>query len=584
VDVRQSLSDALRRHRAGDLSAAEGLYRAVLRDHPAQPDALHLLGVLTHQRGDPAGAEALIRQAIASNPNAPIFHNNLGKALEDLGRLQGAIESYDRAIALAPNYAEAHYNRGVALQAAGDHVAAEAAYRRTREIAPTHFKAAVNLGAALMGQGRPHDAVGVLEQAFALNPDDPSSLRGLMVATLYDPGADEAVRAAAHQRFEERFGGIPSDGLRPYANPRDPRKRLRIGWVSSDFRDHPVARNLEPIFTHRDRSHFEAICYADVAKPDAATAAFKAMADQWRPIHGIGDAAAADLIRSDGVDILVILASRFDQNRPLIAPYRPAPILVSFHDPATSGLHAIDYLIADPVLAPRRTPEQFSERVLRLPSFYVHAPLENAPAIAQPPMMATGHPTFGSFNNPIKVSDPVVALWASVMGAVPDSRLILKYRNRFPPLRPRLARILAAAGVSADRLELGERLLDHASHLSQYNDIDIALDPFPFTGSTTTFESLWMGVPVVTLAGTNMAARWSASILHALKLDEFIAHTPADYVAIAARFARNPQRLAEVRDTLRQRIARSPLCDGLRRTRQVERLFRAIWARWCRQH
>jgi predicted O-linked N-acetylglucosamine transferase (SPINDLY family) len=188
---------------------------------------------------------------------------------------------------------------------------------------------------------------------------------------------------------------------------------------------------------------------------------------------------------------------------------------------------------------------------------------------------------FGSFNNPVKVNDSVLGLWGGILRQVPRARLQLKYRNRFGPLRGRIERVLAAESVTADRLELSDEALAHAGHLALYNRIDIALDPFPFTGSTTTFEALWMGVPVVTLAGRTMASRWSASILHALKLDELIAHSPADYVAKAVALANDPPRLAELRSTLRARVANSPLCDGRGRTRQIERLLRAVWRRWC---
>ncbi|HEX9465847.1 MAG TPA: tetratricopeptide repeat protein [Alphaproteobacteria bacterium] len=580
VDSRQTLSDALRQHQAGRLAEAEASYRVVLKDDPANPDALHLLGVLRHQQGDSAAAESLIRQAIAINPNAPMFHNNMGKTLAEKGDRPGALASYRRAIELAPDYAEAHYNHGVCLQADGDYVAAEAAYRRALGLAPANDKAAVNLGAALLGQGRPQEAILALRHALTVKPDDADTYRLLLTALLYDPTADAGTYAAEHRRFAGQFAALRAPAPAP-ANPRDPERRLRIGWVSSDFRDHPVARNLEPIFTHRDRSRFETVCYAEVAKPDATTARYKSLADSWRSIVGRTDRDVAELIRSDGIDILIILAGRFDHNRPLIAAYRPAPIQISFHDPGTSGLSAIDYLIADPVLAPPRTDEAFAERILYLPSFYIHEPLRDAPPVGPPPSAVAGHVAFGSFNNPVKVNDSVLGLWGGILRQVPRSRLQLKYRNRFGPLRGRIDRVLAAESVAADRLELSDEALAHAGHLALYNRIDIALDPFPFTGSTTTFEALWMGVPVVTLAGRTMASRWSASILHALKLDELIAHSLADYVAKAVALANDLPRLAELRSTLRARVANSPLCDGRGRTRQIERLLRAVWRRWC---
>jgi predicted O-linked N-acetylglucosamine transferase (SPINDLY family) len=256
---------------------------------------------------------------------------------------------------------------------------------------------------------------------------------------------------------------------------------------------------------------------------------------------------------------------------------------VSFHDPGTSGLTAFDYLIADPVLVPRRPAEWFSERVVRLPWFYVHPPLDDAPPLVAPPCRANGIVTFGSFSNPAKVNDEVLRLWTRILREVPGSRLVLKFRDWFqaPGLRARLRSHCIAQGVDPSRLELGGENETTANHLVRYNRIDVALDPFPFAGATTTFEALWMGVPVVTLCGAYMAGRWGASMLHAAGLGELIAHTPDEYAVVAQRLASAPERLAELRSTLRQRVARSPLCDGKGRARQVERLYRAMWRRWC---
>lgn len=581
MDLQRTLADAVGHHKAGRLAEAEASYRAVLRASPDQADALHLLGVLSHQKGDAVTAEMLIRRAIAANPSAPMFYNNLGKVLAERGDAATALASYREAVALAPDYAEAHYNLGLALQDAGDYVAAEAAYRRARELAPQLHKVAHNLGVVLMGQGRPSDAVAELRRALELKPDDVDTGRVLLQAILYDPAPDEATRFAEHEQFERRFATSRYSSWQPHPNARDPKRRLRIGWLSSDLRDHPVARNLQPILANRDRARFEAICYADVPKPDATTAAFQALADEWRPIDGRSDADAADLIRADRIDMLMVLAGRFDRNRPLVAAYRPAPIQIAFNDQATSGLRCMDYLIADRIVAPRHTRERFTERVLHLPSFYVHAPLDAAPPVNEPPALKAGYVTFGSFNNPAKIHDQVLDVWAGAMRRVPGSRLFLKYRNRFAPLRDRVLSRLAAAGISGERLDTGEQAVAYSSQLALYGGIDIALDPFPYAGSTTTFEALWMGVPVITLAGANMVSRWTASMLHAVGLDELVAVTADEYVNKVVDLANDPPRLAELRRTLRARVAASPLCDGQRRARQVERLLRAVWCRWC---
>jgi predicted O-linked N-acetylglucosamine transferase (SPINDLY family) len=367
---------------------------------------------------------------------------------------------------------------------------------------------------------------------------------------------------------------------------RDPERRLRIGYVSSDFVDHPIVRNLGPVLAHRNRERFEVVCYAETPRPDAETDRMRTVADRWRETVGHSDDEVAAQIAADGIDVLVCLASRLDKGRPLVAAYRAAPVQVSFHDPGTSGLTAMDYLIADPVLVPRRPvdpaqAERFSERVVRLPSFYIHAPL-GGPEVGALPAKTNGYVTFGSFNNPAKVNDEVLAVWGEVLRAVPTARLRLKFKNWFgnEGLRERVRRGLGDTGA---RVEFVGDEAGRAEHLSLYNDVDVALDPFPFTGSTTTFEALWMGVPVVTLAGSAMAGRWSASMLHALKLDALVAGTRAEYVTVASGLAGDLERLAGLRAGLRGRVAASALCNGPARARQVERLYRALWRRWCKR-
>jgi predicted O-linked N-acetylglucosamine transferase (SPINDLY family) len=324
------------------------------------------------------------------------------------------------------------------------------------------------------------------------------------------------------------------------------------------------------------------VAYADVSAPDAMTARFQTAVDAWCPIAGLSDEDVAAKIRADRIDIVVVLAAHFDRNRPLVCAYRPAPIQISFHDLLTTGLEAVDYFIADRTVFPKGAVERFTERVIRLPSIYVHAPLAEVP-VPPPPAAAAGLVTFGSFNNPAKINDQVLALWAKVLAAAPGSRLLLKFRNWFlvPSLQARIGAALRGFGVDPSRIQFDGAPDQTAGHLARYGRIDIALDTFPFSGSTTTFEALWMGVPVITLTGATVASRWSASILHTLKLEEFVADTPERYVGAAAALAGDSARLAGLRSTLRERICRSPLVDGGLRARQIERVYRAVWRRWC---
>ncbi|OFX14051.1 MAG: hypothetical protein A2516_04075 [Alphaproteobacteria bacterium RIFOXYD12_FULL_60_8] len=366
-----------------------------------------------------------------------------------------------------------------------------------------------------------------------------------------------------------------------FANSRNANRRLRIGYVSSDFRAHPVTRNMLPLLRHHDRAQVEVCLYHNTRARDSDTERCQALADLWRETPSLRDDQLAALMRQDGIDIAIILAGHFDSNRIALPRFRPAPICMGFHDVATSGFTETDYLISDITLTPRATREMFSERVLHLPSYYLHDPLDDVPTPPQPGRI-NGAITFGAFNNTSKINDEVLSLWARVINAVPNSRLSLKYRNFYAStaVRERIVRVMAEHDVSSKRLEFQTGWDDRSAHLARIGGVDIALDTFPFSGSTTTFESLWMGVPVVTWPQTPMVSRWSASQLKALGLSDLIAQDAGDFVRIARELALDIPRLEAVRLNLRERLRASPLCDGALRARQIERFYRATWHRW----
>jgi len=606
-NVAVALQDLRRRDES---MAAYG--RAIALD-PQLMEAQNNLGLLLIESGDCLAAIERLRAAVELKPSSATVWNNLGKALHDAGRLDDALASFDHAIQIDQNYAEAHANKGAVLRVIGRLADALEELDRAISLNGNQADAHANRGIVLRDLGRLDEAYECLSRATDLRPDEPefhltmallhneraehpqaeaSARRALaldpasvtthrrLLGILLYQAMDEAERFAECRRFGERFKVEAPAHMRRRPAAGSPQRRLRVGYVSSDLRgDHPVARNLEPLFLNHDRSRFEIAVYADIAAPDATTRRFQSYVDAWRPIDGRRDPEVASLIRSDDIDILVLLAGRFDRNRPQIAAYRPARAHVSFHDPATSGLPHMDYLISDRVLSPRHGGERFTERVLRLPRFYLHAPLESAPPVR--PRRAAGRPVFGCFNNPAKLSADCLALWGRVLTAVPEAALHLKFRNwyRSEALRQRVVRALGEAGVGAERVVFGEDDRPGQHHLDAYNDIDVALDPFPFTGSTTTFEALWMGVPVISRAGATMVSRWSAAMLAAVGLLPLTAPAADDYVAAAAGLVRDPVRLAELRRDLRERVRHSGLCDGRARARQIERLYRAIWRR-----
>ena len=600
----------------GKLEGAITVYRRALV-HTPDSFPLHFnLGLALQTLGDFGEAVVAFQCALALKPDQVGIYLNLGSALKSLGRLDEAVNACRRALELKPDYAEGYNNLGNIFAAQGRFDEAVSAFERALTLNPNDTATHNNLGVALHAMSRLDEAAITYQRALALNPDyaevhsnlgntlnargelneslahyrralelDPGLVAchlNLLGGILCHPGYDDAARFAEHLRFARMHAPVRIRST-PYANPPDPHRRLRLGYVSADLRNHPVAHNLIPIVEAHDRSQFELFFYADLRRPDDMTARFRGVAEGWRITNGLSDTKVAEAIRADGIDILVCLAGHFDGNRPLVAAHKPAPVGVSFLDPATSGLAAMDYLIADRVLIPRRNKESFVERVVRLPVYYLAQPIDAAPPVNSLPVLSSGGVTFGCLNNPSKITDDVLKLWGALMREVPESKLFLKYKRNYASavLRERVRTVLGQCGIAPERIDMQTEDQGRTNHLALYGGIDVALDPFPYCGGMTTFEALWMGVPVVTLAGDFMVGRWSASMLSALGLPELVAATPAEYIAIGRHLAADPKGLVKMRAGLRARVAVSPLCDGPGRTRQIERLYRAMWRRWC---
>ncbi|OFZ69641.1 MAG: hypothetical protein A2Z01_02140 [Betaproteobacteria bacterium RBG_16_58_11] len=526
-----------------------------------------------------------MQQALRLRPDYGDAHYNLANVIRRQGLTESAVQHYQEALRLNPKDAEVYNNLATALSDLGRQDEAMEACRQLLVLKPDMAEAHQNMGNFMLAQGCPEQAIALYDRALELRPDYATAGRYLLAAVLYLPDQSPEWLFAIHKQFGDRYQGVHAPaGMAPAKHPRH--DRIRIGYVSSDFRNHPVARNVSPLIEAHDRSKFEIYLYSHLEKSDDLTQWFKGACHGWRSIIDLTDEQAAALIRQDEIDVLVFLAGRFDENRPQIAAYRAAPVQVSWHDPATSGLDEMDYLITDYQLSPRSTSEKFTERLFHIPTYYLHVPLTGVPEIAPLPAKQKGVMTFGSFNNPAKINERVVALWSEVMRAVPNSRLMLKYRAVFglPRVREHYLKLFQAGGISEDRLIFVGDSESNTQLLNRYAEIDIALDSFPFTGSTTTFEALWMGVPVITLLGDHMVARWSGAMLKKLRLDELIANSEAEYVAIAQGLAQNLDHLASLRAGLRERVARSPLCDEKRRAYQLERAFRWMWAKWCAEH
>jgi predicted O-linked N-acetylglucosamine transferase (SPINDLY family) len=574
---------AVQHHQAGRLAEAEKIYRQVLVHQPDHADALHLLGVLALQAGRLDAAVESIRRAIAICPTNAIYYSNLGKALKDMGQFDQAIASYRQAIRLNPDFAEAYNNLGIALADAGRLDEAVAADRQAVRLNPNLAEAHGNLGNALMRIAQLDEAIASYRQAVRLRPDLAPAHSNLVCALQYHPGYDARMIHEELRRWNRQHAEPLKKFIQPHANSRDPDRRLRIGYVSPDFRVHVVGQNLLPLLREHDHRQVEVFCYSNVLQADTLTDQLRGYSDVWRSIVGLSDPQAADLIRQDGIDILVDLALHMAENRLVIFAHKPAPVQATYLGYCGStGMDAMDYRLSDPYMDPPDSDlSLYSERTIRLPeTYWCYGVSGPAPESSPLPAAAAGCVTFGCLNNFAKVSPPALDLWAEILRRLPRSRLIVHSHPgaHLDAVRERFA----GKGISPDRLEF-PNWRPWPQYVQIHGRIDVALDPFPWGGGITTCDALWLGVPVVSLAGRTAVGRGGASILSNVGLPELIARTPQQYVQIAMDLAGDLPRLAELRRMLRGRMQASPLMDAPRFARNVEAAYRQMWRTWCEQ-
>lgn len=540
-----NLGEAYRRQ--GKLDAAKALYIRLLSEHPEFAEARQNLAVTLISAGAIAEAVLELEKVIALRPDHPIPYLSLAWSLLKLGRPQDAVATARRAIHIAPNLAPAHRHLADALDALGDKDLAIASYRRVME----------------------------------LDPSDSAVHSALVIAMLTSPRFD----AKAHFMEVREWARSHADPLklhtRPHQSDTQPERRLRLGYVSPDFRAHAVQQFLVPLLEHHDRSTFDIFLYSSVERPDAETGWYRKVAgERFRDISALDDVRAADLVRSDKVDILVDLALHSSGNRLRVFAHKPAPVQITWLGYAgTTGLDAIDFRITDPYVDPPLTDlGVYSERCLHLPeTAWCYSSLVPELNVSALPARTDGTITFGSQNNTRKLHPKLLTLWARVLGAVSDSRLFL-YAEEYA--RERVLHTLAQSGIDAGRIEFGDRV-SRPEYLRRYQRIDIALDTFPFNGATTTLDALWMGVPVVTLTGGTAVHRAGTSIAMNLGLPELVATTEDEFVARAVALARDLERLSQLRSELRARLEASPLGDAARFARHLEAAFRTAWRRYC---
>ena len=561
----------------GRFSEAVDCHESALKIEPNSDTAWVNFAAALRELGRLPEAIDCCWRALKINPRSHLALNNLGTVLKEQGRLAEAAACLRKALELKPDSHLVCNNLGNVLAEQGLPVEGMAFLRKALELNPLCQQTHRNLGSALYGAGRAKDAVACFRKALELKPDSSGTFSDLLFALNYLRQDGPAALFAEHVRFGEQFGGPPASRTTAHCNTPDPDRLLRVGFVSGDLCEHPVANFIEPVFSTYSRQEFEIFCYANQPVNDAVSERLRRKVDAWHNVNRLSDDELADLIRRDGIDILVDLSGHTARNRLLVFARKPAPVQVTMIGyMQTTGLAAMDYRITDEVLDPPGASEHFNtEKLVRLPAGAApFQPPADCPPVNELPALKNGHVTFASFNNLAKVTPEVLTTWADVLKAAPGSRLLVVGRGS-----DAIAAIMESHGIAPERLELLERK-PMKEYLALHNRVDFMLDAFPYNGGTTNLIAAWMGVPFVTIEGCSTISRVGAGILKAAGLPELIATDTGEYVRKAAAAVRDLPQLAGWRQALRPRLA-PRLCDGSIFTRQLEQAFREMWRRWC---
>lgn len=582
VKVHGNLGNALQA--LGKLDGAVESYQRALSISPDLAEVHSDLGNALQAIGKLDDAVECYRRALSINPNFADAYSNLGNAFQSQGRLDDAIACHKQAISIKPDLAEAYSNLGSALKAQGRLDEAIVCHKQALSLKPGFVRALSRLGNTFLDQGRLDEAIACYRRALLLMPNYAQNHSNLLLAMQYLDTATPEDIFNEHQCYAECHEMPLKPCWSTHRNSREPERRIKVGYVSPDFRRHSVAYFIESVIRNHDKTKFEIFCYFNSLQGDSLTLRFMSLADHWVPCKGMTDVQLAEKIRADGIDILVDLAGHTADNRLLTFARKPSPVQVTYLGyPNTTGLTAMDYrltdIYADP---PGADDELYTEKLVRLPkTFLCFCPPEDAPEVQTLPAISNGFVTFGSFNTFPKITPAVIGLWSRILLAVPNSRMLLKSAGLDQPgARNHLLAMFEQHGVSEKRLTLLAKDGDFNQHLSRYHGVDICLDPFPYNGTTTTCEALWMGVPTITLCGNRHSTRVGASLLANLGLEELIAKSHDEYLQIAESLATETQKLVDLRSGLRHRLGRSPLLDGAGLTQAIEKAYQKMWSVW----
>lgn len=585
AEAHNNLGTALREK--GERDEAMACFHTALKLDPRSAEAYNNLGVTLTEAGQLQDAFNHLRKALELRPNYAHAFVNLGTALMDLGKIDLAATSFERALLLSPKLHKAHYGLGEVLRDLGEYEGAEKSFKMALELNPNYPEAHAGLGSALIGMGHLDQGIAQYRVALDIRPDAAGVIGSMLFAQNYQGQQQANAMFADARRYGELIGSHAKP-MTDWACTPNAQRKLRVGVVSGDLGNHPVGYFVEGVvgaLAARHSGEVELVAYHNNRTEDALTARIKPHFALWRSGIGLNDEQLAQRIHADAIDILLDLSGHTAKNRLPAFAWKPAPVQVSWLGYfATTGVPAIDYLIADPYTLPPEQEKYFTESIWRLPETRLcfTAPTEPV-AVAALPALTNGHITFGCFNNLSKLNDEVVALWSRLLQQLPTSRLMLKSKPiDDASTRQLLIDRFARHGISAERLIL-EGVSPRQQYLETYHRVDIGLDPFPYTGGTTTAESLWMGVPVLTLAGESFIARQGVGLLANAGLPDWIAANTEDYLAKAIAHAHDLPRLTALRQGLRDQVLTSPVFDAPRFAGHFVQALRGMWVRWCEQ-
>ena len=561
----------------GDGMLAVQSYQAILDQDPGHEEALFQLAQLAHQAGRPDLSLAYLEQLCNRITDNPAYWFSYGSLCLEQRQMDMGEQALRKAIELDPKHLGAHVNLGNRLKEAGQLEEAVGHYRIVLDQQPDSVEILSNLASTLTSQGLHAEAARLYDRIAQAAPDLHVAQSNRLMNMNYMQDLTPGEIFTAHQDWGRNF---------PDPGPAEIRSRqgrkLHIGYLSPDLRSHPVFWFLHALLTHYDRDQVTVSCFSNLARGDGKTAVLRELSDNWHEVYSLTDDQLADLIRTSGVDILVDLAGHTANNRLTAMAMRPAPVQMTWLGyPNSTGLAQMDYRITDAISDPDGAEDFHSEDLIRLEDgFLCYSPPQDAPDPGPLPCEEKGHITFGSFNNLAKLTQGCIESWSDILRQLPDARLLLKARSMDDPgTRKRVFDQFANQGIPADRLDLRGRLKGAWDHLDLYNQVDIALDTFPYNGTTTTCEALWMGVPVLTFTGASHAGRVSASLLSRVGLSDLVASDRQAMVRMAVNLAGDRDRLVDLKQRLRPRMAASPLCDGPGFARQMEQAMKKAFDR-----